>query len=93
MSCRHQVARKRHDGKCFFCAERCYESLQCHRIVAAGAGGRYQWANTLTLCASCHTKVTAGVIVVHARRASTAGPVIHCTVGGVEKFIPEWGRR
>lgn len=89
---RHQVVRKRHDGRCFFCGESCYEALECHRLVPGESGGRYEWANTLTLCGNCHNKVTAGVITVHARRMSTAGPVIHCTVGGKELFLPEWGR-
>jgi hypothetical protein len=89
---RLQVRRKRLDGKCFFCSESDYSVLQCHRIVPGEQGGEYRWESTMTLCANCHAKVTAGEIVVHARLKSTAGPVIHCTVDGKEQFIPEWSQ-
>jgi hypothetical protein len=86
---RVQVCRKRYDGKCFFCPCDEYEALQCHRVVPGEQGGGYAWGNTLTLCANCHAKVTAGVIVVLARRFGTGGYYIHCRVGGEEKFIKE----
>lgn len=89
---RVQVARKRHDGKCFFCPESDYDALQCHRIVPGEDGGTYHWDNTLTLCANCHAKVTAGAITVVARRRSTRGSVIQCVVDGEERFLPEGPR-
>jgi 5-methylcytosine-specific restriction endonuclease McrA len=93
MPCRRPSLQKRRrafDGRCFFCPEAAPEALQCHRIVPGEQGGAYRWENALTLCATCHAKVTAGTIVVRARRLSTAGPVIECVVDGVEKFIREW---
>jgi hypothetical protein len=87
---RVQVCRKRLAGKCFFCPCADYESLQCHRIVPGEQGGTYHWDNTLALCANCHARVTAGVIVVYARRFGTGGSYIHCRVGDEEKFIKEY---
>jgi len=86
---RHQTARKKLDGKCFFCPETDVALLDCHRIVPGEQGGRYQWANTLTLCANCHRKVHAGTIVVVARRQSTGGTYIQCRIDGEDKFIKE----
>lgn len=86
---RRQVARKRFDGRCFFCPCSDYESLQCHRIVPGEQGGTYHFDNTLTLCANCHSKVTAGTILVFARRRGTGGTYIHCRIDGEEKFIKE----
>ena len=86
---RIQVVRRNFDGQCFFCPEIAPEALQCHRIVPGHDGGEYQWENTMTLCASCHAKVTAGTIQVVARRQGTAGTYIECVVDGEVKFIKE----
>lgn len=86
---RAQVCRKRADGKCFLCPCTDYESLQCHRIVPGERGGTYHRDNTLTLCANCHSKVTAGTVEVLARRFGTGGSYIHVRVGGRDEFIKE----
>lgn len=86
---RLQVVRKRFDGCCLLCSCADYESLQCHRIVAGADGGKYLWTNSVTLCANCHAKVTAGTITIVARRESTFGPVIECVMDGERKFIRE----
>ncbi len=82
--------RKRFDGRCFFCPEATYEALHAHRIVHGKDGGVYHWANLLTVCASCHEKIHAGLIVVHSRRRTTLGlSVIHYTTRGQEHWARE----
>lgn len=84
---RKQTARKKFNGKCFFCAETCYASLQAHRILPGSRDGKYTWTNTLTVCASCHCKIHAGVIEIDRRYQSTQGPVLHCWIDGQERWL------
>jgi len=49
---------------CFFCGENDYAALNCHRIVPGEHGGTYHAHNTLTVCASCHSKIHAGRIII-----------------------------
>jgi hypothetical protein len=68
-----QEVLKRHYARCLLCPESRYHALQCHRVVPGYLGGRYTWNNTIALCSSCHSLVTAGVIrVAHMRPASHA---------------------
>lgn len=77
---RVQECSKRFDGGCFLCPETGYDGLQTHRIVPGSAGGTYHPWNVLTLCATCHQKVTKGRIRIHAAHHSTlAVRVIHWT--------------
>lgn len=86
---RLQTCRRSYDGRCFFCGEPNPDLLDCHRIVPGEQGGRYEWANTLTVCSNCHRRIHSGDIVVFARRYGTGGSYIHCRVGGEEKLIRE----
>ncbi len=68
-----------------------YTVLDAHRIFEGSCGGTYVWDNLLCLCSNCHRKVTAGVIRIHRRYQSTAGPVIHWTdEAGNEQYSPQW---
>jgi hypothetical protein len=81
---------KRFHGRCLLCAENVPEVLDGHRPLPGSAGGRYVWGNIMTLCATCHRKVHAGLVTIHGRYLSTAGYYVwHCTVGGVERWVPD----
>lgn len=65
--------RKLFDAKCFFCSEDKYELLDAHRILEGKDGGKYNWENTLTLCANCHRKCHTGIIKILGSHKSTSG--------------------
>lgn len=58
----NKQAKKRHDGKCYFCPQDDYNLLHLHRIVEGADGGKYTERNSLTVCVLCHTKIHAGYI-------------------------------
>lgn len=60
--------------KCFFCDEKDYAALQCHRIIPGEKGGTYHDANTLSICASCHCKVHAGSIKIDKKYKKLTSP-------------------
>jgi hypothetical protein len=81
---RVQTCRTASAGKCALCGCADRAALQCHRLVPGAAGGRYTWANTVCVCANCHTKIR-----LLGRRTGTGGTYLHLVVGGEEKFIRE----
>jgi hypothetical protein len=91
---RVQEARKRFDGRCFFCGESDYNLLHAHRILPGESGGKYHWLNILTTCPTCHAKIHAGRIVIHGRYSSTLGVhFIHWTEDGKEHWEREDARQ
>jgi len=81
-------ALKRWKGRCLFCGESRYESLQVHRVVPGKDGGRYAEGNVTVLCANCHSQVTAGRLkVLRLYRSTFAHWVAHCVVNGEEKWL------
>lgn len=81
-------AKKKKDGRCYFCPEDDYNLLDVHRIFEGADGGQYTDHNTITVCCKCHRKITAGYIKTHRKYLSTSGRwVLHYTdENGVEKF-------
>jgi len=72
--------KKKLDGECYFCGEKNYSILDCHRILPGKDGGQYNSINTITICANCHRKVHAEQIIVHGRYFCTnAKYVLHYT--------------
>lgn len=79
--------RKLIDKECFFCGEKEYKLLDCHRIVEGEHGGTYDWLNTLTACCNCHRKIHSGIIEIQGRFYSTKGKyVVIYKENGIEKF-------
>lgn len=73
-------AKKKHDGKCYFCEVDDYDLLDLHRIVPGSEDGKYTDFNTQTTCSNCHRKVHAGKIIIHGKHYSTSGRyVLHYT--------------
>lgn len=70
-------AKKKNDGKCYFCQENDYDLLDVHRIKEGANGGRYTEFNTITVCVACHRKVHAGKIQVFRKYYSTGGWILH----------------
>jgi hypothetical protein len=55
---------KKHAGKCAFCLEDNYSTLDAHRIFEGQKGGKYYWQNCICVCANCHRKIHDGQIIV-----------------------------
>jgi hypothetical protein len=73
-------AKKKRDGKCYFCGEEDYDLLDVHRIREGANGGKYTDFNTVTTCSNCHRKIHAGKIQIHGRHFSTAARyILHFT--------------
>lgn len=74
--------KKLSDGKCFFCDCNNYDLLDNHRIIE---GGEYSDFNTLTVCALCHRKIHARIIIIDRKYQSTKGKfVLHYWIDGKE---------
>lgn len=85
-----QQVRKRYDGRCQVCGEDDYAQLDAHRILPGSEGGKYSFANILTLCVGCHRKIDSGRLKVHGRHTSTLGEVfLHYTLDGEERWQKE----
>lgn len=83
----NKVAKKKFDGKCYFCGLDDYACLQLHRIVPGEDGGIYTDFNTLTVCANCHNKIHDGQIKIDRKYMSTTGRwVLHFWENDEEKW-------
>jgi hypothetical protein len=84
----NKVAKKKQEGKCFFCPVDDYACLACHRIVPGEDDGRYDDFNTLVVCANCHNKIHDGQIVIDRKYMSTGprGWTLHFWENGEEKW-------
>jgi 5-methylcytosine-specific restriction endonuclease McrA len=79
------ITRKRLTPACLVCGEGRPEALTCHRITPGADGGRYEHANTVTLCATCHALLHAGKLSIGPRRQAYGdlGPwAVEVTVDG-----------
>jgi hypothetical protein len=85
---RLQVKRRGVDARCVFCGEDDPVVLDCHRLKPGSQGGRYSWANTITVCSNDHRRIHAGKILVHGRRLCTSGWVLHWSDTAGEHFSP-----
>lgn len=84
----NKQAKKRADGKCYFCPEPRYAVLNCHRVVPGEDEGKYTEFNTITVCANCHNLIHTGHIVIDRKYFSTAGRyVLHFWEDGLEKWL------
>lgn len=81
-------AKKKADGKCFFCGEADYDLLDVHRIFEGADGGKYTEHNTVTVCCKCHRKIHAGKIKLDRKYLCTSGKWLlrYWDENGVEKF-------
>lgn len=68
---------KMESGKCFFCGDEEYCTLDLHRIIPGKDGGRYTRHNTVCACSNCHRKIHDGKIKIDRRYPSTKGWVLH----------------
>lgn len=76
------------DGKCRFCGNDNYATLDTHRIVPGCEGGKYEEGNTVTICSNCHRMIHDGQIIIHGEYFCTSGKyLIHCTIDGKEQFL------
>lgn len=82
----NKVAKKKTEGKCFFCPVDDYACLNVHRIVPGENDGRYDDFNTLVVCANCHNKIHDGQIVIDRKYVSTGerGWTLHFWENGQE---------
>jgi hypothetical protein len=86
----NKVAKKKMDGKCYFCPESDYNCLHCHRILPGEDGGIYTEFNTITVCANCHNKLHGEnpAIILDRKYMSTTGRwVLHFWENGEEKWL------
>lgn len=80
-------AKKKLDGKCYFCDCSNYDLLDVHRIQEGSEGGKYTPFNTITVCSLCHRKIHAGLIKIFRKYNSTKGTVLHfIDENGVERY-------
>ena len=84
-----KVAKKRFEGKCYFCEENRYELLDTHRILEGKDSGTYNWWNMLILCVSHHRMIHSGLLKILGKYKCTnaQGFVIHYEENGEEKFL------
>jgi hypothetical protein len=84
----NKQARKRIEGKCYFCDETDYDLLDVHRILEGADGGKYTNRNSLVVCCKCHRKIHAGRIRLDRRYLSTSGRWLlhYWDEDGVEHF-------
>lgn len=89
---RAAAAKKQYIRACLLCSTPFDPAvLDNHRGLVEGKdGGRYEWANIIPACPTCHRRVHLGEVQVLGRYPSTSGvPYYHVRVGGVEKFLKE----
>lgn len=79
-------AKKKRDGRCYFCQEDDYDVLDVHRITPGEKGGLYTEHNTVTTCASCHRKCHSGRITIDRWYNSTSGRTLHFWADGIEHW-------
>jgi len=83
----NKVAKKKAEGKCYFCPVSDYACLHCHRILSGEDGGIYTDFNTIVVCANHHAQIHSGQIVVDRKYLSTSGRwVLHFWENGVEHW-------
>lgn len=61
---------KKFAGKCAFCNENDYATLQVHRIFEGHKGGKYHSFNAVVCCSNCHNKIHAGKIITVKKHVS-----------------------
>lgn len=84
----NKVAKKKAEGKCYFCDVSDYACLHVHRIVPGEEEGQYTQFNTVVACANCHNKIHDGQIVIDRKYLSSNGNwVLHFFENGIEKWI------
>jgi hypothetical protein len=84
----NKKAKKKLEGKCYFCPEDDYNLLDCHRIFPGEKGGTYEDRNILVTCANCHRKIHSGKVIIDRKYLSTSGKwVLHYWVNGEEKWL------
>ncbi len=88
-----QQIKKLYDKCCYFCEESNAALLDAHRILPGKDGGKYIWANMLTVCASCHRRIESGQIEILGRFLSTTGDyVLKIKKDDKEEFMYPPGR-
>jgi len=72
---------------CRICKNPEYVVRHVHRILPGSEGGKYTYANSVPLCANCHSLVHADQIVIDRWYPSTAGYLLRIIEKGVERFV------
>jgi hypothetical protein len=85
----NKIAKKKGEGKCFFCPVDDYACLQVHRIVPGENDGVYNDFNTVVACGNCHSRIHDGQIKIDRKYTSTnpRGWTLHFWEDGVEKWL------
>ncbi len=74
-------------GGCRFCGEKEYSVLDEHHIQMQSLGGPDTEHNRMIVCANCHRKIHAGLIVVDGWYFTSSGWKIHCWVDSEERYL------
>jgi len=83
----NKKAKKKFEGKCYFCPEDDYNLLDLHRIVEGANGGVYSDFNTIVCCANCHRRMHSKQIIVDRKYYSTSGKwVLHYWINDEEHW-------
>lgn len=85
-----KFALKKYAGKCAFCHESDYSTLQVHRIFEGYKGGTYHTENAVVCCSNCHNKIHAGSIVTVKKHRSFGESqfVLEYSENGETKYLP-----
>lgn len=85
----NKIAKKKYEGKCFFCPVNDYACLHVHRIIPGENNGIYDDFNTIVSCSNCHNRIHDGQIVIDRKYMATnrRGWMLHFWENGVEKWL------
>lgn len=75
-------------GCCRICGQDDYATLDVHRIKEGAKGGKYEYHNTVVLCANCHRKVHDKQLEIDRYYLCSDGKhLLRIIADGQEKFI------
>lgn len=76
------------EGKCRICGLHEYVTLDVHRIIEGNIGGKYHDDNSVCVCAVCHRKIHAGIIIIDRYYLGSNGKkMLRIYIDGQELFV------
>ena len=79
---------KKSIGKCKFCGENTYCTLNIHRIIPGKSKGKYRYSNVVVCCSNCHTKVHDNKIIIDKYYLCTNGKwLLRIIENEIDRFV------